>query len=258
MTTLAFPPLLRPTNSLVKALDIETCRNGVQKAATAKAASGRGISIRQCLLDAGFCEGQASNRTMQMRVYRQVQKLQKGATAPVRRRQPKEATVPSEVCFNPFDDDLVSVLTDGSGGFRRQQVPRSATPAETAGLPTSIYVPPPQPVSVSVASSPLRLLPPEHHHRQQPHHHRLNHEALRSSPNLFASVGAQSLHGTTLDPPIIPLSNGLAGLAGASLYSAKRSIDWASYPVPPAKRSRPQEDHNRVVLSLPPFTATCR
>jgi hypothetical protein len=247
MATLAYTPLLPTTNSLVKALDIETCRKGVQKAATAKAASGRSISIRQCLLDAGFCEGQASNRTMQMRVWRQVQKQQR---VTLTRRRRTEQDVPSEVCFSPSEDDLVSVLTGGSGGFRRH-IPRSATPAEA--LPTAIHIPPPTPVPVSAANSPL-LLVPEHHRQQQQQQHR-HQEALRSSPNLFASAAAP-LHASTLDPPILPVANSLAGVAGNSLHPTKRMLEWGSYPVPPTKR--PRQDDHRVVLSPPPFTATCR
>jgi hypothetical protein len=59
-----------------KALDFDSCRNDIQRAALAKLVAGNTSSIKKCLLEAGFCDAQANNRTMQMRVRRHVQKLQ--------------------------------------------------------------------------------------------------------------------------------------------------------------------------------------
>lgn len=56
-------------------VDFDSCRNDVMRAAVAKVLSGKSTTIKQCLLHVGFTTQQASNRTMQMRVRRQVQKM---------------------------------------------------------------------------------------------------------------------------------------------------------------------------------------
>lgn len=132
-----------------KALNLESCRNRIDIAAAAKlqqdlekgkkennkkrkrpATTSNVLSIRECLLDVGFTENQASNRTMQTRVRRRVQELKhpepkkqqkkpqrkqrKGATQKKEFPPSVSAKVPSIVRFPSKydnDDDDVSVLT---------------------------------------------------------------------------------------------------------------------------------------------------
>ncbi len=112
------------------ALDLNSCRQEIERAAAAKVAE-TALTIRQCLLQAGLSTTQASNRTMQARVRREVQRLTQGKTRKTfstgRDSVPREIHVPmacssrtpgddfdSYTTFadESFEDDNISVLTD--------------------------------------------------------------------------------------------------------------------------------------------------
>ena len=124
--------------SRTKPLDIESCRQDIEKAAVAKLLAKQRITIRECLLDAGFCEKQASNKTMQARVRRQIRKLSRRHAD-----DDEEAAVPMEISFTPFqnenDDDISVITMDGSVCAP----PLCGTPRPLTMLPTSLTLPPP-------------------------------------------------------------------------------------------------------------------
>jgi hypothetical protein len=102
---------------LSKALNIDSCRQGVERAAVAKLVAGKFISIKQCLLEEGFSEDQASNNTMQARVRRHVQKILRNANPSQQQQKPSKRMQrpPSCVTVLQSDHDDVSVLTNASG-----------------------------------------------------------------------------------------------------------------------------------------------
>eukprot|EP00934_Nitzschia_sp_Nitz4_P004036 Nitzschia sp. Nitz4//scaffold93_size78505//32491//33261//NITZ4_005419-RA/size78505-processed-gene-0.101-mRNA-1//-1//CDS//3329560285//4026//frame0 len=104
-----------------KALDLWACRLDIERAAAKKVQYGSSISVRQCLLEAGFDDSQASNRTMQARVRREVQRLTVGkrdCTAMKRARECQRNSFPFEEIAIPSSsdeaDDDISVITDAS------------------------------------------------------------------------------------------------------------------------------------------------
>jgi hypothetical protein len=126
-----FCTMAAASSNSIKALDIDSCRQDIEVAAVKKLFSGRKISIRLCLLDAGFCEDQASNKTMQARVRRAVQKLSRQAESQ------HEESVPLTITFAPQEEDDISVIT-GASGF---SLPTTVTPRSLDVLPSAICIP---------------------------------------------------------------------------------------------------------------------
>lgn len=125
------PTMAAASSTSIKPLDIDSCRQDIEVAAVKKLFSGRKISIRQCLLDAGFCEDQASNKTMQARARRAVQKLSRQAESQ------NEESVPLTITFAPQAYDDMSVITSASGC----SVPTTVTPRSLDVLPSEICIP---------------------------------------------------------------------------------------------------------------------
>lgn len=154
------------------AMDLNSCRQEIERAAAAKI-SEAALTIRQCLLQAGVSTSQASNRTMQARVRREVQRLTQGRARKTlstgKEWVPREILVPrsgvlrstgngndldSYTTFadESFEDDNISVLTDPSYlqtcasrvplHFASSGTPRpaEATTTITPSLP-SMYIP---------------------------------------------------------------------------------------------------------------------
>jgi hypothetical protein len=185
----------------VKALDIDSCRHDVQQAAIAKVMAGKNLPIRQCLLDAGFCEDQANNRTMQMRVRRQVQKLLRPTTA---EQFKQNEAFPMEISWD--EEDTISVLTIASC-----LVVKSVTPTAADALPSSICIP----GNFLVPSS---IIPQRR---------------ARVSPELFPpSLSFDFV--LPLAPP--PPTSTLACLDRLESSFPKRTLDWISEPPPPKRR----------------------
>ena len=124
-----------------KALHIDTCRYDVQRAAVAKVVAGRKSSIKQCLLDAGFAEEQANNRTMQMRVRRQVQKLTQEKETPKGKTTSTTSgsasrLIPTSIETCHIDDDEMSAMTEPNGMYGPTP-PITKNPA----LPPAVVIP---------------------------------------------------------------------------------------------------------------------
>jgi hypothetical protein len=121
-----------------KALHIDTCRYDVQRAAVAKVVAGKKSSIKQCLLDAGFAEEQANNRTMQMRVRRQVQKLTQEKETPKGKTTSTTASrlIPTSIETCHIDDDEISTMTEPHGMYG-PTAPTTKSPA----LPPAVVIP---------------------------------------------------------------------------------------------------------------------
>ena len=194
-----------------RALDFESCRDEVHQAAMAKLVAGNSRSVKQCLLEVGFTDSQANNRTMQSRVRRHVTKLRrrqedlhgrdptKSSSFPAnthlpkplprsRRQRQREFVPPTSVIFsnkrqmNSFgmpdsiDDDNVSVLTEGSGLF---DDPMTSSTVSTVGttIPTSI--------------------PREIHDI---------HSNIRSSDNFLTPTNSHGLHVEAISPRLSPVT----------------------------------------------------
>jgi hypothetical protein len=146
------------TSAGAKALDIDSCRQDIERAAVAKALQGSSLTFRQCLLQSGFSEDQASNRTMQMRVRRQVQKFKRQHEQPKKHQQQHQqvvqaqaaqqpsqgvtttAAVPLEIAFSYEASDDISVLTLDSS-FRLAPTTVTPRPMDVLDvLPTSLYI----------------------------------------------------------------------------------------------------------------------
>lgn len=151
------------------ALDLNSCRQEIERAAATKI-SETALTIRQCLLQAGLSTTQATNRTMQARVRREVQRLTQGRTRKTfstgRECVPREILVPVSCTSRPqgddfdsyttfadesYEDDNISVLTDPSYlpissnrlplHFASSGTPRpneTIIPAAAMYLPTSV------------------------------------------------------------------------------------------------------------------------
>jgi hypothetical protein len=153
-------------------MDLNSCRQEIERAAAAKI-SEAALTIRQCLLQAGVTTSQASNRTMQARVRREVQRLTQGRARKTfstgKEWIPREILVPrfgasrsssngndldSYTTFadESFEDDNISVLTDPSYlqtcasrvplhfAAAASGTPRPAEPSITPALP-AMYMP---------------------------------------------------------------------------------------------------------------------
>jgi hypothetical protein len=123
-------------NNNSKALHIDSCRYDVHRAATAKVLAGKSSSIKYCLLDAGFSEEQANNRTMQMRVRRQVQKLTKEKETPKKSTHTASSNSrlhPTSIQTCHIEDDEISVLTEPNGMY-------GPTKTTTPALPPAVVI----------------------------------------------------------------------------------------------------------------------
>lgn len=176
------------------AMDLNSCRQEIERAAAAKI-SEAALTIRQCLLQAGVSTSQASNRTMQARVRREVQRLTQGRARKTfstgKEWVPREILVPrsgvsrsgstgtdldSYTTFadESFEDDNISVLTDPSylqtcasrvplhfaaAAPSSSGTPRPAEPTITPALP-SIYMPT-GPTALPAAAFPMLDIPLE-------------------------------------------------------------------------------------------------
>ena len=174
-----------------RALDFESCRLEVHQAAMAKFGAGNSRSVKQCLLEVGFNDTQANNRTMQSRVRRQVNKLKqqheeherdpaRGAVVPRRSHKQRHRGFVPPVCVtfsnkqnlkqNVFgtpdatvvvdDDDDVSVLTEGSGFW---EDPMTSSTVSTAGTTAATSIPPEIPDMQTSAPACRNLQSPCHH-----------------------------------------------------------------------------------------------
>lgn len=150
-----------------RAMNLNSCRQEIELAAATKVSPrGSSLSIRQCLLEAGFSTSQASNKTMQARVRREVQRLthgrEKRAVYDGRISVPLEIVIPTPSSLSPsgggtaagladfldgpisddiFDDDDISVLTDPT--YLPMAPARSPpTPHPEQPLPSSSFVAP--------------------------------------------------------------------------------------------------------------------
>jgi hypothetical protein len=196
------PPAATISTS-VKALDIDSCRHDVQRAAIAKVVAGKNLPIRQCLLDAGFCEDQANNRTMQMRVRRQVQKLLRPTTA---EQSKQNEALPMEISCD--EEDTISVLTIASC-----LVVKAVTPIAADALPSSICIP-------GNFLVPSTIIPQRR---------------ARVSPELFPpSLSFDFV--LPLAPPPPPPTSTLACLDLLESSFPKRTLDWMPEPPPPKRR----------------------
>jgi hypothetical protein len=127
-----------------KALHIDSCRYDVQRAAVAKVLAGKNLSIKQCLLNAGFAEEQANNRTMQMRVRRGVQKLTREQATPKEKTTAAVSRLmPTSIETCPIEDDEISVLTEPNGMYGPGPAPGPAPPTTKtpALLPPAVVIP---------------------------------------------------------------------------------------------------------------------
>lgn len=179
-------------------MDLNSCRQEIERAAAAKI-SEAALTIRQCLLQAGVSTSQASNRTMQARVRREVQRLTQGRARKTfstgKEWVPREILVPrsgvSRASSNgtdldsyttfadeSFEDDNISVLTDPSYlqtcanrvplhfGSSSSGTPRPAEAIQPA-LP-AMYLPT-GPTALPAAAFPLLDIALEAHQQQQQH-----------------------------------------------------------------------------------------
>jgi hypothetical protein len=145
------------------AMDLDSCRQAIERAAANKVSSkGKALTIRRCLLDSGLSERQASNRTMQARVRREVQRRLCQVRSHSRKLDaiPREISIPS-ICpqipgdlFDDFDawcaevlddSDNISVLTNPMcfqtfpSGTRQLHQQTSGTPRPTESpIPSSL------------------------------------------------------------------------------------------------------------------------
>ena len=172
------------------AMDLNSCRQEIERAAAAKI-SEAALTIRQCLLQAGVSTSQASNRTMQARVRREVQRLTQGRTRKTfstgKEWVPREILVPrsgvsrsgsngtdldSYTTFadESFEDDNISVLTDptylqtcasrvplhftATAAATSSGTPRPAEPSMTPALP-SLFMSTAGPTALPAAAFPM-------------------------------------------------------------------------------------------------------
>lgn len=171
------------------AMDLNSCRQEIERAAAAKI-SEAALTIRQCLLQAGVSTSQASNRTMQARVRREVQRLTQGRARKTfstgKEWVPREILVPrsgvsrsgsngtdldSYTTFadESFEDDNISVLTDPSylqtcasrvplHFAATSGTPRPAEPVIPPALPT-MYMPTGLDIALEAQQLPISLFP---------------------------------------------------------------------------------------------------
>jgi len=192
-----------------RAMDLNSCRQEIERAAATKVSSkGSSLSIRQCLLEAGFSSSQATNRTMQARVRREVQRLNQGRDRPQRTLfggkgrapVPFEITIPASfkdavfaddfdnhLSDDTFDDDEISVLTDATY-FQMSAARASTTPFPLSGTPRP-------------SESPSALAPPSLLNIQQHH------------DDLQQTLAATVIPGSTASPEFTPHSTSMGRLS---------------------------------------------
>lgn len=207
----------------VKAMELSSCRQDIERAAATKVQKGAAISIRQCLLEVGFDAAQANNRTMQARVRREVQRLSIGkrdVQSKLKKRAAAASMPPMEIFAKPHkdnqdddDDDGISVLTDASSlrlpNIAQNHFPllRSASNALASasdGALTSSMVPP----SIVTDSNSL---------------HAMIHATRTFSPDIVTAAPSDLQSGSRSRPFLMSLENPVTSAAHQTLLNAQVS-----------------------------------